>query len=1443
MPGFVKDHTVQDGSGGSPIQVDSTTYYLSKVASGVPIAHVAATTVYASSGAETTTYAYTFFEDTNQPASQTTTLPSITADEASGSGDASTEEFDQAGRVIWTKDASGYINYFAYDPATSAMTMSVIDISAAKITTLSLTCPWTPLSVAHQNLTTQWQVDNLGRTTKLTDPNGNITYTVYLDPEHETRVYPGFYTTSSGTVGHTTGPIQVTRDDVDNNYSETFTMAVAPQLTSGVPDGGETIGNIQSLSRSLMNDAGQVTETDDYFDLTTNYATSPTSTWAYSTTAQIGLQWASTASPTTAANYYATTYAYGPFGDINRTVNPDGTIRRAVYDGLDRLTSIWFGTHDTPTTGAWSPTNLTGTDMAELSAAVYDNGFVGDSNVTETVAFPAGTTGDASKLRVEVDLYDWRDRLIASKSGALVSGSATGGASFFVDGMSSPLYFDTDGETTDGTSRAITYYVLDNLGEATAIDVYAGDGVSPSDLDAGGAPSSSYDSDLRSETTQTFDEQGRVYSTSVYNVVQSGGDAGDTTGSPETTSAFFTARGLVDHTTDAMGGVTTYSWDGGDRLISQRNPDPSDGSLSSYGPLTQFAYDADSNLISETDPLGNVTAWTFDAANRETSMTAPNPGTGSATDGLTTTYAYDADSGRLQYVTDPVGDVTEYADDALGRRTAIYLPNPVSGAASGTRPTTVLTYDGDNNVRSVIDPVGNKTDYTFTPLDQLATQSETVATSYTREGTDHHVVYSYATDETKYYYDNLGNMTETVDADGRAIVYAYNVLNQRTSETWFDNTTDAAAGTNVRNTINYTYNVADILNGATDTYQSSEATKDSAYAFGVDSFGNITGVDNLGGLTGGTAGAPDVVLNAQFDANNNRKALDAVIAGTADFQDTFQCDYLNRQTQVIQQGASGGNPVAYKKLTLAYDADSELNTISDYLNSTTPAMTGTFTRDDGGRVTEIDWQPNFDGYGGELGGADGTGVWEEFYYSYDNDSRVTSISSYAYGSEGQALTYDHDRQLTQADLGDLAAYGGAFTDNSFTWDLNGNPTGSGTTVFDSYGGYWSTTDNAYVIGAGNRLLSDGTYDYTYDYSGHMLTRIEIATGNETDYSWDNRGRMTSVKDYVESGSTLVQTQQVDYWYDMFDRLIGRKLTPYSGGTPETASTSRFVYDGQNMVLAFSGSSTLTNRYLWGPAVDQILAQELVTSTSAAGETLWATTDDQGSVHDWIYAWTGVAEHLTYDSFGAVTSGGATSGIEFAHDGTLRDAATGLEYHSDPSSGSPGRWYDPAAKRWLSPDPAGLAPDSNPYRYVDNSPTNFVDPSGTIETSPSRSVFIIGGGSNAQDTKAGLPRFGTPNSSDHIEGPNGQIRDYGPDGGAKTDYDFGHAHHHPDLDSPHAHDWVPGPDGPERDPKARNVRPNEVPPAAKAVALGASGAATGIGIIWIIENFWWVPLAF
>src|SRR5262249_42864727 len=86
----------------------------------------------------------------------------------------------------------------------------------------------------HLNLSTSTEVDSLGRPTRIADANGNVTYLVYNDPDHEVRTYPGW----DPATGRPTGPTVVTREDRGHtpSYVETLTMSAAP--AAGRPGGG-----------------------------------------------------------------------------------------------------------------------------------------------------------------------------------------------------------------------------------------------------------------------------------------------------------------------------------------------------------------------------------------------------------------------------------------------------------------------------------------------------------------------------------------------------------------------------------------------------------------------------------------------------------------------------------------------------------------------------------------------------------------------------------------------------------------------------------------------------------------------------------------------------------------------------------------------------------------------------------------------------------------------------------------------------------------------------------------------------------------------------------------------------------------------------------------------------------------------------------------------------
>src|SRR5262249_22323838 len=149
-------------------------------------------------GQETVSYTYGWFTlagpppvVTNQIQSITTTLPTISAAQnGPGVADTSVIYFDQFARPIWTKDGDGFLNYTAYYLMTSAVTNSIVDVDTTKTTEFqNLPSGWSTPSGGGLNLITTYQVDNLGRPTRQVNPNGDVTYWIYNDPNHDTRIY------------------------------------------------------------------------------------------------------------------------------------------------------------------------------------------------------------------------------------------------------------------------------------------------------------------------------------------------------------------------------------------------------------------------------------------------------------------------------------------------------------------------------------------------------------------------------------------------------------------------------------------------------------------------------------------------------------------------------------------------------------------------------------------------------------------------------------------------------------------------------------------------------------------------------------------------------------------------------------------------------------------------------------------------------------------------------------------------------------------------------------------------------------------------------------------------------------------------------------------------------------------------------------------------------
>ncbi len=725
-------------------------------------------------------------------------------------------------------------------------------------------------------------------------------------------------------------------------------------------------------------------------------------------------------------------------------------------------------------------------------------------------------------------------------------------------------------------------------------------------------------------------------------------------GARPTTTYHYNAQNLLEWSRDPNQNVTNYEYDNRGQLTKVIEPaDPA-----GVRPETRYFYDQRGLRTGVEDPLGRLTSYAYDSLGRLTQVTQPNPGGGQAAS--TTKYQYD-NAGNVRFVTTGFGSAyaqtTENVYDELNRLTSVIEPAPQPGRPN---PTTSYTYHATGELHTLTDPNGNTTTWEIDNLGRTTSESITL---------------SGVVETRSYQYDAVGNLTRLTDRLGRITNYTYDALNRMTDEVWFQN--DAMLQLNSPDrTLSYRYNLAGDLIAAFDPA--------ADYVFQPDNLGRVTST----AVT--ITGLPGISLENLYDANGNRESLTASVGSTLDFINGYQYDALNRLTSIAQIGSAGDNNVAYKQVGFKYNLAGQLTNVNRFdepsSNPTNPAgslASSVYDYDGAGRLKSIDHTP-----------ALATAI--QMSWVYDPQNRVQQFWNSADTPVQTFYGYDANNQL-------LGTTGGS--PESYDYDAGGNRTSANgvTVVPDDW----------------NRLSSDGRYSYLYDDEGNLTWRTETATGLTLLLEWDHRNRLTDVREWKSGESHVLY--ELEYEYDVFNRRVARKETTYEfadggeGGSQVVGSDfvgEKYIYDGAHIVYDFmkidEGDYELAKRYLYGPAVDQILAQEnLSEDLEDADRVYWMLTDNQGTVRDIVNHDGALVEHYKYSAYGKLLDGD-TSLTRYLYTGRELDATTGLQYNR-------ARWYDSESGRFLSEDPIGFAGgDANLYRYIGNSPTNATDPSGLAE---------------------------------------------------------------------------------------------------------------------------------
>lgn len=307
--------------------------------------------------------------------------------------------------------------------------------------------------------------------------------------------------------------------------------------------------------------------------------------------------------------------------------------------------------------------------------------------------------------------------------------------------------------------------------------------------------------------------------------------------------------------------------------------------------VVSYAYDANNNLASVTDPSGKVTGFGYDTTNSDVGMRQ-----------------------NLTSMTDPNGVVTRFGYDSIHRVTSI--TRDVGGANAQT-VYDYITVDGHTRVADPTHPRGSGvfTDYTHAPSGAITNT-----------------------------LDPKGNTTSTMWTPNNQIASTKNALGGQTTMTYGDpsgvstpaNGSEALTQMSMPMGSQASATFADGAGAASYAPTTGVDPSRNTTSYGYDTPGNQLSSKNAMAATALVTYNPDGTVATSTDPNNAPKGVATPMAST-----TYRYDGGHNLTSITPP-ASGDNTMAVR--TLTYDGFGRTATV------TTGAVTTTYSYDQNGRT-------------------------------------------------------------------------------------------------------------------------------------------------------------------------------------------------------------------------------------------------------------------------------------------------------------------------------------------------------------------------------------------------------------------------------------------------------------------------------------------------------------
>jgi RHS repeat-associated protein len=666
------------------------------------------------------------------------------------------------------------------------------------------------------------------------------------------------------------------------------------------------------------------------------------------------------------------------------------------------------------------------------------------------------------------------------------------------------------------------------------------------------------------------------------------------------------------------------------------------------GAVWVYSYDANGFLSKVTDPLGHVVAAnTFDALGRVVSQADPL--------GKVSLFSYDDTAGTTRFtdaagavrVVDRAGNVPNGLTDPAGgvSKTAFNAALDATSFTDASGAAWSATYDGRGNMLTRTSPVGGVESWTYDALNSPLTHTDQrgFVTTYTYDtagrvlsetapnGAVTRFVWNpdgtlgSVTDPrggvTRYTYDVFGNVLSVTSPVGAVSRFSYDAAGRVLSST------DPAGGV-----VRYTYDAAGRVLSVT-----SPVGAVSTYTY--DRVGNRL-----------TEKAPDGgVTLFGYNAANELVSVTSPVGAVTRFE------YSDRGEKIRQISADGG-------VTWAYDGSGRVVSMTEPLGNVAGAVAGSYT-----------WRYAYDVAGRLVSTTDPTG--RVTTASYDVAGRLVKRVSpagttmYTYDVAGNPLQVS-DPAGTVSQVFDSVGRVSQVTNrrsktSSFTYDLVGNlvksvsPSGAvSTAVFDAANRVVASTEprgnvtgvnpaeytSTYSYDAAGRLVSStdplGAVSRTvFDAAGRVTSSVD-PKGTATTFTYDSVGRVTGVSAPLVGATT--------YSYDLAGRVTAR--------TDSKAHRTSWAYDVMGRAVRQTDPLGRFSTTSFNAGGEQTAAVDAV-ANAASNPALGTTSYGYDQLHRVVrrsYSDGTAAVSYVYDGAGRVGSmTDGTGSTSFAYDGANR----------------------------------------------------------------------------------------------------------------------------------------------------------------------------------------------